>query len=243
MIAGSYKNKILFMICASLFFAPMSSFAFLPVIDVTAVANLVRQLEQLKKQYDVMNQTYQTSQNTLYQAKTISGEGQGHYGFGNLFNSPVYTAHREWSPDNWQEVLQGLAGGNPARYQQLVSQYQHDNPTLSLSDFNKGESADNGQIYQAQIQNNQAANVTASYAFNNIKNHIEHIEEISNQIESAPNEKSATDLNTRMNAEIAYTQVEVLKQLALMNEQTAERNENQIKYETANAKFDRLPDE
>jgi type IV secretion system protein VirB5 len=160
-----------------------------------------------------------------------------------LYNGTQYTAHREWSPSNWEDVLKGLSGGNPARYQQLVSQYQHDNPTLSVSDFDKGESSDNGQIYQAQIQNNQAANVTATYAFNDIQNHIEHIEKISNQIESAPNEKAATDLNTRMNTEIAYTQVEVLKQLALMNEQTAQRNEDRIKYETANAKFDRLPDE
>lgn len=237
------RKKFTTILFVTLFFTPISCLAFLPVIDITAVANLVRQLEQLKKQYDVLNQTYQTSQNTLYQAKVISGNTQGSYGFGNLFNSPEYTAHREWSPSNWEDVLKGLSGGNPARYQQLVSQYQHDNPTLSLSDFDKGESADNGQIYQAQIQNNQAANVTSTYAFNDIQNHIEHIEKISNQIESAPNEKAATDLNTRMNTEIAYTQVEVLKQLALMNEQTAERNEDRIKYETANAKFDRLPDE
>lgn len=227
---------------ALLLFIPLSSFAFLPVIDATAVLNLIKQLEQMKKQYDLMNQSYQTSKNTLYQAQVISGEAQGHYGFGDLLNGQQYTAKREWSPNNWEDALKGLSGGNPARYQQLVSQYQHDNPTLSKSDFDKGESSDNGAIYQAQIQNNQAANVTATYAFNDIKNHIEHIQSISKQIESAPNEKAATDLNTRMNTEIAYTQVEVLKQLALMNEQTAERNEEKIKYETANAKFDRLPD-
>lgn len=222
---------------------PLSSFAFLPVIDLTAVANLVKELDQLKHQYKLLNQTYQTSQNTLYQAKTISSEGKGSYGFGNLFNGPQYTANREWSPDNWQEVLQGLSGGNPQRYKQLVSQYQHDNPTLSVSDFDRGSSAGNGQIYQAQIQNNQAASVTASYAFNNIKDHIEHIQQISNQIESAPNEKAATDLNTRMDTEIAYTQIEVLKQLALMNEQAAHHNEDQIKYETQASEFNRLPDE
>lgn len=237
-------NKIIYMgaITVTLLF-PLSSFAFLPVIDVTAIANMARELSQLKHQYDLLNQTYQSSQNTLYQAKTISSEGQGHYGFGNLFNGPQYTAHREWSPDNWQEVLQGLSGGNPQRYQQLVSQYQSDNPTLSVSNFDMGSSASNGQIYQAQIQNNQAASVTASYAFNNIKDHIEHIQQISNQIESAPNQKAATDLNTRMDTEIAYTQIEVLKQLALMNEQTAHHNEDQIKYETEASKFNRLPDE
>ncbi len=214
----------------------------MPVVDATAIINLVKQLDQLKRQYDLLNQSYQTSQNTLNQAKAITSNGQGHYGYGGLFNDQQYTANREWSPDNWQDTLKGLSGGNPARYQELVSQYKRDNPSLSLSEFERGSSIENGQIYQAQIQNNQAASVTSTYAFNNIKDHIEHIQAISGKIESAPNEKSAMDLNTRMGAEIAYTQVEILKQMALLNEQTVNQNSDRIKYEAQGARFNRLPD-
>lgn len=222
---------------------PISGFAFLPVIDPTAVYNLIRQLKTLDNEYTEMQKQYESAQNRLNEAKALRSDSEGHYGYGNLYNDQQYTVKREWSPDNWQDVLKGLSGGNPARYQQLISQYQSDNPTMSQSDYAKGGSADNAQIYQAQIQNNQAASVTSTYAFNNIKDHIEHIQSLSQQIESATNEKSAIDLNTRMAAQIAYVQVEILKQNALMNEQAAHKNEDQIRYETASAKFNRLPDE
>lgn len=242
MIFFNTKRTLLFISLAIIAFSN-NAFATIPVFDYSSFIELYNEFNTLKSQYDLMQQQYSNAKSRLSEIQQVRGNSEGHYGFGNLLNGQEYTAKREWSPDNWQEALKGLSGGNPERYQQLVSQYQHDNPTLSTSDFDKGESADNGAIYQAQIQNNQAANVTATYAFNDIKNHIQHIEVISSQIESAPNEKAATDLNTRMNAEIAYTQVEVLKQLALMNEQAAERNSERIKYETANAKFNQLPDE
>ena len=242
MIFYKTKNFLLFA-CVAVMALSNNAFATIPVFDYTSFIELYHEFNTLKDQYNLMQQQYDNAKSRLTEIQQVRGNSEGHYGFGNLLNGQAYKTKREWSPDNWQDALKGLSGGNPARYQQLVSQYKNDNPTLSASDFEKSESADNSKIYQAQIQNNQAANVTATYAFNNIKNHIEHIESISQQIESAPNQKAATDLNTRMNAEIAYTQVEVLKQLALMNEQTAQHNEDRIKYETANAKFNKLPDE
>lgn len=236
-------KKIILILIGIFSLMPFNGFAFFPVIDPTAVYNLGLQLRKLKDQYNLMKQQYDNSQSRLSEIQKVRGNSEGNYGFGNLLDGQEYKAKREWSPDNWQDALKGLSGGNPERYKELVDQYNSANKkTLSESDFDKGESAENGEIYQAQIQSNRTASVTATYAFNDIKNHIEHIEAISQKIESAPNQKAATDLNTRMNAEIAYTQVEVLKQLALMNEQTAERNSERIKYETANAKFNQLPD-
>src|SRR3990167_4230213 len=100
---------------AILFFS-VNSFAMLPVVDAGAILNLVNQLKQLKKQYDLLNDTYKSSQAQLYQARAITNNQQGHYGYGGLLNDRGYTvANREWSPDNWQDVLKGLSGGNPAR--------------------------------------------------------------------------------------------------------------------------------
>ena len=241
-MTSNKTKKFLFFSCLSMIALSNNVCATIPVFDYSSFIELYHEFNTLKEQYNLMQQQYSNAQSRLSEIQKVRGNSEGNYGFGNLLDGQEYKAKREWSPDNWQDALKGLSGGNPERYRQLVAQYKTDNPTLSKSDFDKGESAENGEIYQAQIQSNQAANVTATYAFNNIKNHIEHIESISQKIESAPNQKAATDLNTRMNAEIAYTQVEVLKQLALMNEQTAERNSERIKYETANSKFNQLPD-
>ena len=232
--------KIGFVIAAMIM--PISGFAFLPVIDPTAVYNLIRQLNTLHNEYTEMQKQYANSQDQLYQAKVITSNQEGHYGYGDLLDGGQYSTNRQWSPNNWQDALKGLAGGNPARYQQLVSQYKSDNPTMSQSDYSQGAGHYNAIVYQDQIQNNQAASVTATYAFNNIAEHLQHIRAISKQIESAPNQKSATDLNTRMEGEIAYVQVEMLKQMALMNEQKADQNANKIRYETQTAQFNRLPD-
>lgn len=215
----------------------------LPVVDIGAIIQLGRELDKMDSEYNEMKKEYANAQDRLKEAKELSSDSEGHYGYGNLLDGGQYTRNREWSPDNWQDVLKGLAGGNPARYQQLLSQYQSDNPSMSSSDYSMGAGHYNAIVYQNQIQDNQAATVTATYAFNNIAEHIQHIRAISKQIEAAPNAKSAEDLNTRMQGEEAYVSVEMLKQLALMNEQKADENSNQIRYETQSAKFNRLPDQ
>src|SRR3990167_3915854 len=113
-LSGIVLN-LLFQVC---------SFAFLPVIDPTAIYNLVHQLNTLNNQYKVMKQEYENAQNRLDEAKALRGDTEGHYGFGNLLDGGKYKTNREWSPDDWQSTLKGLSGGNPARYQQLLSQYK-----------------------------------------------------------------------------------------------------------------------
>lgn len=237
------RKKIKIAAAFIIFIFPIASFANLPVFDAASFAQLVDQLITLNHEYKEMKKEYANAQDRLKEAKELSSDSEGHYGYGNLLDGGQYTRNREWSPDNWQDVLKGLAGGNPARYQQLLSQYQNDNPSMSSSDYSMGAGHYNAIVYQNQIQDNQAATVTATYAFNNIAEHIQHIRAISKQIESAPNAKSAEDLNTRMQGEEAYVSVEMLKQLALMNEQKADENSNQIRYETQSAKFNRLPDQ
>ncbi len=236
-------KKLRALIIAIILLSPVSCFAVLPVIDPAAIVDLVRQLTELKKQYDVMQQTYETTQNELNQTKELTNDAEGHYGYGNILNNQTNMNNRAWSPNDWQSTLQGLSGQNPARYQQLLTQYKNNNPALSQQNYEKGESASNYAVYQNEIANNQAATVTATYAFNEINKELSHINQLSQQIETTQDEKAATDLGTRMQAEIAYVQVQMLKQMALMNEQMASNSANDIQYETTAAKFNQLPDE
>lgn len=189
----------------------------------TQLKNLEAQLSELKLQYA--------------KAVEIANDAEGHYGYGNLMNSSTNLTAREWSPDTWQDALEGLAGGNPARYQQLLATYKQNNPTLSQKDYLKGADQAKAARYQSQIQNNQAATVNATYAFNNLKQNLQNIYQLSQSIEQTKDEKAATDLNNRLLTQIAYLQTQSLKMQILLNQQLAAANQNRIARETADAKF------
>ena len=62
----------------------IKSFAMLPVIDAGAIANLIKNFNQLKSQYELLQQTYQNAQHQLEQVKQLTNDSEGHYGFGNF---------------------------------------------------------------------------------------------------------------------------------------------------------------
>ena len=145
--------------------------------------------------------------------------------------------NREWSPSSWQSTLQGLSGGNPARYQELVATYKKDHPSLSQSAYQQGASQAKSAVYSQDIQVNRAAVVNSTYAFNNIKTHLNTIHALSQKIDQAKNTKSAMDLNSRLVAELAYIQTQELKMQILMNQQMAQASADSIAAKTASAKF------
>ena len=209
------KKILLFGLLTSL---SMKGFAMLPVVDVGAISNLIKSYNQLKNQYDLLRQTYQNAKQQLDQVKQLTQDAEGHYGFGRLFNGEQDFNQQTWSPDNWKNALQGLAGGNPARYQELVNAYQQNHPVLAASNYEKGASHDQAQVYSQDIEVNRAAMVNATYAFDNIKTHLETIYQLSQRIDQAQNTKAAVDLNSRLLAEVAYIQAQNLKMQILMNQ-------------------------
>jgi len=213
----------------------MQAQAIIPVVDWGSIGHLILELKQLKSMYD-------NGMDQLNKAKQIASDAEGHYDFGNFENGTQDLTNREWSPDSWHDALKGLSGGNPARYNQLVKEYKKNNPTLSDGDYKKGASDAKLKVYQKQVATNQAAQVQAAYAFNDIKTHLKNVHDISAKIETATNTKAAVDLNSRLQAELAYISIQELKMLALMNQQLAQQQSNNIATETQSAKFNALPD-
>lgn len=194
---------------------------------------LVEQLQKTEAQYSLLQEQYQKLQ-------LLEADAEGHYGYGGLINGISDLSQREWSPSTWAGALQGLSGNNPARYQQLVKLYQSAHPTLSQSQFQQGASADSARDYSEQVQTNDAASVNASYAFNNVQQHLQHIYNLSSRIEQTPNTKAATDLNSRLLTELAYINVQQVKMQAMLNQQLAQRSASQIQAETDEAKFNTI---
>src|SRR3990167_2447472 len=166
--------------------------AMMPVIDVGEIAKTTEVISQLNDQYhSLQNQYHQLK--TQYQAIT------GNYGWGSFENTfDDLQQEREWSAADWQSTLQGMAGGNPARYQQLLAQYQQANATLDPNTYAKGTDDNLATSYTNQVKTNQASATQASYEFGDINNHLNSLYKLGQEIENAQKNndmKSAIDLN------------------------------------------------
>jgi len=207
--------------------------SFLPVIDFGVMAKLAGEYKQMLAQYELLKKTYDNAEQQVKDA-------EGHYGFGSIKNKAEDLKAREWSPDNWESALHGLSGGNPERYQQLLDQYAAQHHFLSQEEYQKGSSQAQSAQYQQAIATHRASAVQATYAFDDIKQHLETIHTLSSKIEEAENTKAALDLNTRVLTEIAYISVQELKMQALLNQQFAQQSDNQLFSETQAAAFNTL---
>lgn len=235
------KNSIKTIVAFSLLSASWQARATVPVIDFSAISQLASEFQQLKNQYALLQRSYQNAEQQLSQAQELTRDSEGHYGFGNLLNGQSDLTNREWSPSSWQSALQGLSGGNAARYQELVDAYKKAHPSLSQTNYEKGASKNAAVTYQQDVQVNRAANVNATYAFNTIKSHLTTIHTLSTQIDQAKNTKAAMDLNARLLAEVAYIQTQELKMQILLNQQLVQTHADDIAAQTENATFNTIP--
>ena len=208
-----------------------------PITDADVVGQLGEEISKLESQLDQLRQTYQ-------KAQQIEKDATGHYGFGNQLNSSQDWQNRQWTANTWQESLQGLSGGNQARYQELLRDYQQVHPTLSESDFEKGASEQKAQLYNQSIATNQSAMTQASYEYEQLNALSQQLSQLAIKIEDAQNSdtKSAIDLNSRLIEAVANIQLEELKMQTLLNEQLAQAGATEIAYQTQEAKFNALPE-
>ncbi len=158
---------------------------------------------------------------------------------GSLLNGIAEQDERKWSPSEWAQVV---SGGNESRYKELLEQYQAAHPTLSMSEAASGMSSTYATDYQQQVETNQAASSQATYAFNESNTHLDNIKSISDEINKSEDTKHIQDLNARLNTEIAYLQVEIIKGIAVMNQQMAQEQATDIHDRTEAAKFNQIPE-
>ncbi|HEM0351348.1 TPA: hypothetical protein U0T37_003196 [Legionella pneumophila] len=214
----------------------------LSVADAAMLVKAIEQLEQLRSQYQLLSQTYTTAQSQLEGIQQLKQFNSGHYGFGGLANSAADLNARQWSANTWEDALHNIAGGNPARYQELVNAYQKNHVILDDATYRKGASSERLTQYKNNVAVNQAVSVQATYAFNEVNRHLKAIHDLSNHIDKAANTKAAVDLNSRLLAEIAYIQTENLKLQTLLSQQAAQGGSNDLAMDNDSVRFNTLPD-
>lgn len=231
------NNKIKIFLIVSFFlslsFLAQTSFAMWPVIDAGEIAKTVEVINQLSQEYSELQAQYQTLQNQYN--STI-----GNNGWGNLDNSDADLKARQWAAPDWDSALKGMSGGNPDRYQQLLSEYQQNHPSLSADNYAKGADQNLSRAYEDQVKTNQASATTATYEFNDINNHLQELKNLGAQIESTTNKgglKSAIDLNSRIQLETAYVSMEELRMQTLLNQQLSAEQANKIALENEASQY------
>lgn len=197
------------------------------VQDAALLAKSIEQLEQLKKQYAVLNKNYKNAESQLTSLQKLSQLNSGHSGFGRLRNSLPELKQLQ-SANSWRETLKGVSGGNPERYQELVRAYEKQHATLNSQQYRKGASKTRLEQFDNELQTTKAASVESEVTFNDINKNLERIHELSEQIEKADNTKAAVDLNSRLLTEVAYLQAQNLKAQAILNQQIAMKSTTKL---------------
>lgn len=212
------------------------------VEDAELIRQAIAQIKLLKEQKDTLESTLNNAKSQLQKAEDLKNLNKGSYGFGNLKNSASDLKNRQWSSDSWDGALKNIAGGNPARYKQLVTAYEKNHKTINDDEFLKGASKAKLNSHKQNKAVNKTASIETTYAYDEVNKHIKTVYELSSQIEKAQNTKSAVDLNSRLVAEVAYLQAQNLKIQTLISQQMVQRGASDIEDDARQARFNQLPD-
>ena len=182
-----------------------------PISDFKLLLTAMEQLDQLRDQYRMLENTYRNAQSQLESVNRLKEMNSGHYGFGEFENG--MNELRSWqSPTSlWDDALRNLSGGNPERYGELVKAYEANHPALSDSNTAKYMSGETATRFKEDKAVNRAVQVQTTDAYNQINQHMEALQKLSKQIEKTENTKGAIDLNSRLVTEIGFIQLMSLR--------------------------------
>jgi hypothetical protein len=145
---------------------------------------------------------------------------------------------RLWSANDWQSVLNQASGGNNDRFQQLMKSYSEKYPTLASGG---GANMNMDSLVKANYRDTgktlNAAMATSEYAYNDVNARIKKLETLLAYVDDEgknQNEKAAMDLNSRLVAELGFTQLEILKMLSIDMQMNAMNLQEQQNLDTIN---------
>ncbi|MDP9995273.1 type IV secretion system protein VirB5 [Variovorax boronicumulans] len=197
----------LFLAAASL--APLHAKAGIPVIDVTAVANLIQQVMYWQQQISGMQKQYDQLKESKDQLTQTHNAMTGSRGMEQLL--PTSELARNYLPPNYGELMNTL-NGTTAGYSGLASQVQSIMKANSILSGTQMEalSPELRQIVEQGRQSAALLNGMTQNAYQNTSQRFSALQLLINRIGSAQDPKAIQDLQARIQAE----------QNMLTNEQT-----------------------
>ena len=210
------------------------------ITDLPLLATAMKQLDELRNQYRVLNDTYSNAKSQLDSVNRLKDMNSGHYGFGEFENSLDELKSWQSPTSTWDEALKNLSGGNPERYDALVKAYEANHPNISDANTAKFMSTGQATRFKEDKAVNRAVQVQTTSSYNEINQHMESLHKLSQQIEKTANTKGAIDLNSRLITEIGFIQLMSLRLQTLMSQQVAQDGLAELQDRAEMAKFNKL---
>jgi hypothetical protein len=178
-----------------------------PVIDPAAIAEAVRQLEQMRRDYQAQIDQLTTLRDQL--------EGMtGDKGIGSILNSPADQAGRA-SADSLASIMDGAMTGSaiPGNSGPLTSRIGELQSTFGLPDVASflGSELPQDRALATQAGSGLAAMALAEDTYGRANASMERVNGLIARIDASPDLKASVDYNTRMLAEVAVLLNESLR--------------------------------
>jgi type IV secretion system protein VirB5 len=189
--------------------APLHATAGIPVIDVTAVANLMQQVMYWQQQISAMQKQYEQLSQSKDQLALTYGAMTGTRGMEQLL--PTSDLARNYLPPSYGELMNTL-NGSTASYAGLANHVQSiikANSVLSGGQL-EALSPQMRQIVEQGRQSSAMLNGLTQSAYQNTSQRFSALQQLINRIATAQDPKAIQDLQARIQAE----------QNMLTNEQT-----------------------
>lgn len=200
---------VVLFLAATASLAPLHAKAGIPVIDITAVANLIQQVMYWQQQISGMQKQYDQLKESKDQLTRTHNAMTGSRGMEQLL--PTSGLARNYLPPSYGELM-GTLNGSSASYAGLASQVQSimkANSVLSGTQL-EGLSPELRQVVEQGRQSAALLNGMTQNAYQNTSQRFSALQLLIDRIASAQDPKAIQDLQARMQAE----------QNMLTNEQT-----------------------
>ncbi|WP_018904936.1 type IV secretion system protein [Variovorax paradoxus] len=200
---------VVIFLAATASLAPPHAKAGIPVIDITAVANLIQQVMYWQQQISGMQKQYDQLKESKDQLTRTHNAMTGSRGMEQLLPTPDLA--RNYLPPSYGELM-GTLNGSSASYAGLASQVQSimkANSVLSGTQL-EGLSPELRQVVEQGRQSAALLNGMTQNAYQNTSQRFSALQLLIDRIASAQDPKAIQDLQARIQAE----------QNMLTNEQT-----------------------
>lgn len=168
--------------------------------------------------------------------KEVNGNLMGHSGWG-TYQFHDYQSYGRGG-DNWSNVI-GMAqdGQGSGQLGQMIGSMAKQFPA-DRNGFNKGVRNSHSQIYYAlKAQTILATRAASELDYNKIQDQIAYQHMLQQQIEQTKDIKAAMDLSNRIQVENNLINLQILRQVALSNQQRAINEQATVNTALFNAKF------
>jgi hypothetical protein len=187
-----------------------------PVIDSSAIAQLVQQFQQLQRDYAVQVDQFNKLQEQYVLLQQQYAAVTGPRGVGGLLNT-VNDIRNRSAADTLGSILDGsISGdfsamtGNVARITARLEDLRTEYDLGGIGDFAGADNASDRAI-ASSAGAGMAAIATADDTYARSSESTTRVNALIDQIDATPDIKASTDLNTRMLAEVAVLLNETLR--------------------------------